>query len=194
VTERARARRLFAGIELDDAARAACASVAAQLLATGFAAKYARPESLHVTLAFLGNVDPARCDALSDALLAARGPRFEIRFDRLGAFPHERRPRVVFVGARDQGSGFRGLAGRVREVYRGAGFTFEDDPLAHVTIARVRESHRPLPMLELEPIPLTVAAVTLFESVFDKERNVSRYEVLFRLPLREERAGRLSEA
>ena len=183
MAEGARSRRLFAGIELDGAARDACAAVAARLLATGFEAKYAQPESLHVTLAFLGNVDPSRCDGLAEALAGARGPRFELRLDRLGAFPHERRPRIVFVGARDQGPHFRDLTRRVRDVYRGAGFTFEGDPLAHVTIARAKESRRPLPMLEVAPIPLAVSAVALFESIFEEERNGSRYDVLFRLPL-----------
>jgi len=160
--------RLFAGIALDEATRTACAGVARRLELTGFEARYADPANLHITLAFLGNVEATRYDEIVAALdtAAAGAPRFSLTLDKLGAFPHERRPRVVYLGARDASASFRHLARAVRERYETMGFAFEDDNVAHVTIARVKGgSARPLPMLEISPVTLTVDTLVLFESV-----------------------------
>jgi 2'-5' RNA ligase len=56
------------------------------------------------------------------------------------------------------------------------GFTFEDDVVAHVTIARVKGgSTRPLPMLDVAAMQLRVGALALFESLPDKQ--TTRYIV-----------------
>ena len=173
-------RRLFAGIALDDETRAACAAAAQRLQGTGYAARYEDPAKLHATLAFLGNVETERYDAIVEALrVAAGGTAFELVLDKVAAFPHERKPRVVYVGARDQGAAFRALASEVREAFVRLGFEFKEDSVAHVTIARVKEPHRPLPLVELAPIRMQVDRVGLFESLYDRgARTTTRYEVL----------------
>jgi 2'-5' RNA ligase len=175
-----RKRKLFAGIALDARARAACAAVAEDLRKTGLAAKYEAPEKLHATLAFLGFVEPSRVEEIRAALAscAQRSTPFDVTLDKLGAFPHERRPRVVYVGAREQGAPFRTLAGNVRESYAALGFEFHDDAVAHVTIARVKESKRPLPLVEFEPIALEIRELVLFESLPDPANKTSRYEII----------------
>lgn len=172
-------KRLFAGIELDDAARRACANAIEQLRRTGFAAKFEDIGKLHVTLAFLGNVDERNYDAVTAAMneSASATPPFSIVLDRLGAFPHERKPRIVYVGTRDRGAAYRSLSARLRDAYGRLGFSFTDDAVAHVTIARVKNPRRPLPLVEPSPAILQVETLTLFESIFDKERNTSRYVV-----------------
>lgn len=181
-----RKRRLFVGIALDESARASCAAISEQLQKTGYAAKYEAPEKLHITLAFLGWVEPERYEetlaALSDA--ARRTKTFSVTLDKLGAFPHERKPRVVYVGAREQGASFRALARAVRELYGALGFEFNNDPVAHVTIARVKPPQRPLPLIEGAPIPLQIETLTLFESLPDPARKTSRYETIAQAPLR----------
>jgi RNA 2',3'-cyclic 3'-phosphodiesterase len=176
---RPRKRRLFVGVALDDNARTASAAVSEALRGTGFTAKYEGAEKLHVTLAFLGFVEPSRCDAIAATLTACarRLEPFSVTLDKLGAFPHERRPRVVFIGAREQGAPFRDLAANVRGGYAELGFEFDNDPVAHVTIARVKESKRPLPLIEFAPITLRITALSLFESLPDPANKTSRYEV-----------------
>lgn len=175
-----RKRRLFVGIALEESARASCAAISEQLQKTGYAAKFEAPEKLHVTLAFLGWVEAERYQpvlaALQDA--ARTTARFSVTLDKLGAFPHERKPRVVYVGAREQGSPFRALAGSVRERYGSLGFDFNNDPVAHVTIARVKPPQRPLPLIEVAPIPLRIESLTLFESLPDHAKRTSRYETV----------------
>jgi RNA 2',3'-cyclic 3'-phosphodiesterase len=174
-----RKRRLFVGIALDDNARASCAAISERLQKTGYAAKYEAPEKLHVTMAFLGWVEPELCEKTLAALTEAarRTKTFSVTLDKLGAFPHERKPRVVYVGAREQGAPFRSLAHAVRDLYSALGFEFKNDPVAHVTIARVKPPHRALPLIEVAPIPLQVGSLTLFESLPDPAKRTSRYEV-----------------
>jgi 2'-5' RNA ligase len=179
-------RRLFAGIVLDDAVRAGCADAAARLRAAGFVANYEDPAKLHATLAFLGNVEASRYDDVVNALHAAAGAGspFDVTLDKVGAFPHERKPRIVYAGARDPGAPFRALAQTVRAEFQALGFTFKDDAVVHVTIARAREPRRPLPLVDLPPLILNASRIALFESIYDKEKSTSRYEVLVQAPLR----------
>lgn len=191
------ARRLFAGIALQSNERSACAAVGNELRRCGFAAAFEAPEKLHLTLAFLGNVAAARSDEMVACLRAAVAgiAPFTIVLDKLGAFPHERKPRVVYVGAREQGAAFRTLARAVRSAYVAAGFNFTGDPVAHVTIARVKSAPRALPSLEFAPIPVHVADVSLFESHFDASANTTHYVVLSGATLseRSESKGRAVE-
>ncbi len=172
-----RKRRLFVGVDLDACAREACAAVAQRLMRAGFAAHYEAPEKLHVTLAFLGYVAAERyADVVSALAAAARAAPFAVTLDKLGGFPHERRARIAYVGARDQGAPFRALAENVRGAYAALGFEFRNDPVAHVTIARVKAPSRALPLIEFPPIPLHMGGLTLFESLPDRTNNTSRYE------------------
>ena len=170
--------RLFAGIELDAATRARCTAVQDRLRATGLDARYEPGEKLHVTLAFLGRVDDAQIsdvERVLDQTAGAHAP-FALMLDKLGAFPHERRPRVIFIGARAQGAPFRMLANDLHTRYAALGFRFDDDAVAHVTIAHVKGgSTRPLPLLDVAPIELRIAQLALFESL--PEGATTRYIV-----------------
>jgi RNA 2',3'-cyclic 3'-phosphodiesterase len=180
-----RKRKLFVGIALDAQARAACAAVVENVRKTGLAAKYEAPEKLHATLAFLGFVEPPRVEDVTAGMeaCAQRSQPFRVNLDKLGAFPHERRPRVVYIGAREQGAPFRTLAENVRNAYAALGFDFKNDPVAHVTIARVKESKCPLPLLEFAPIALEIRELALFESLPDPAHRTSRYEIIARVTL-----------
>ncbi len=176
--------RLFAGIELDVTTRETCVRAQAGLRDAAFDARYEPPEKLHVTLAFLGNVDAARLPEIEAMLddVATHAPAFSLKLDKLGAFPHERRPRIVFVGSHVQGVTFRTLATTLRLRYEAMGFIFADDAVAHVTVARVKGgSARPLPLLDIAVTELAVHAIALFESLPDKQ--TTRYVVRRSAPL-----------
>ena len=177
--------KLFVGIELDDTVRAACSSIAERLKARALVARFERPEKLHITLAFLGWVDPEMVQSAAEAMkrVAREHNSFHLQLDRVGAFPHERKPRVVWVGSHNQGPGFRDLSRALQTAYRELGFAFDKDAVAHVTIARVKEARNALPMLDgIEPVKQNVKRITLFDSVPDK--GTTRYEVVQRAPLR----------
>lgn len=175
--------KLFVGIELDKVVRTQCAQIAARLEAQGLDARFEPPEKLHITLAFLGWIQPEQLEPIRDAMHAfadAVAP-FTLTLDTIGAFPHERRPKIVWIGSRDQGAPYRALAYSARLAYEPLGFRFDKDAIAHVTVARVKGGRAHLPMLDIKPMHVHVTQIVLFESL--PAGRTTRYEVRDRAPL-----------
>jgi 2'-5' RNA ligase len=100
--------------------------------------------NLHVTLKFLGQIDPARVDAIADALAsaAARTAAFDLDVRGLGAFPTANRPRVLWAGL-EPAAPLAALAREVDATLGALGLPRESRPFAaHVTLGRVREGRR----------------------------------------------------
>ena len=164
--------------------RKACGAIAERLRGSGLAARFEAPEKLHVTLAFLGWVEPEAAGSIGGALESAAqaNPPFTLTLDKLGAFPHERKPRVVWIGARKQSKAFHDLSRSVRKEFEALGFSFDKDAVAHVTIARVKAGDAHLPMLDIAPMKLVVRSLALFESI--PAGSTTRYEIRARHPLK----------
>ena len=108
--------------------------------------------------------------------------RVDETLDRIGAFPNERRPRIVWIGSRAQDARFRRLALSARSAYGDLGVSFDDDTIAHVTIARIKGAgQRPVPMLDVAPIGVHVGRIVLFESIPDGA--TTRYAIRADAPL-----------
>lgn len=170
--------RLFIGVAIDDAARAACSSLATRLEACAPNVRFVEPENYHLTVVFLGNVDVERILVVesSIAAVAARHTRCSVTFERLGAFAHERKPRVIFVGSRGVEAAYRALASDMRNACALLGYPSEKDAIPHLTLARVPEHRRvALPMLDVESFSIPITALTLFESISHEGR--TRYVV-----------------
>ena len=160
--------RLFVGIELDDDARDACAAIAARLEASGLSAKYVEPTNYHMTIVFLGNVNREALPEIeaATATVAAQHAPFVLTFDRVGAFPHERKPRTAFVGSRGVDEAYRALARAMERACEALGYPSDKDAIPHVTLARVPERTRAtLPMIDVAPFAVRIEAVTIFESL-----------------------------
>jgi len=185
--ERPQARKrikLFAGIALDERVQHKLFAVAERLRERGLNARFESVEKYHLTLAFLGWVEPDRLDVLASALQTAADGHagFDLAFDRIGAFPHERRPRVIWIGCRKQPAAYARIARAVQSVYAALSFAFKDDPVAHVTIARVKAATDALPTISaFSPIGARVSSLTLFESL--PAGATTRYEVRAQAPL-----------
>jgi len=96
--------RLFVALEIPAAVRDNLATLIDELRAADAPsarnkARWVRPENLHVTLKFIGNVDASKLDAIRGALAEVRSESsVELRFRGLGFFPNDRRPRVFWAG------------------------------------------------------------------------------------------------
>lgn len=175
--------RLFVAADVDDGARAACAHVAEQLRETGWPGRWVPPANYHLTVAFLGGVGEERVAdviaALRDATTGARS--FEIVLDTAGAFPNERRPRVVWVGPRAPVPAFAALCGNVRGALTPLGFGFDAHADAHVTLARAAGPTTALPRVDAPRIaPQRITALRLYRSF--TTRAGARYERLADVP------------
>lgn len=138
--------RLFTAVELPDEVRAAVAAAAGPLLDPFPDARRVAPENLHVTLRFLGDVEPGAVDAIRAALADASSasPSGAARVRGFGAFPGPRSPRVIWAGVDDPSGAITTLERNVSARIEGLGFPPEDRPYApHVTVARIGGSRRP---------------------------------------------------
>ena len=177
-------RRLFVAGELDDDARAACARTADRLRAKGWPGRWIEPQNYHLTVAFIGNVDDERLDAIAGAVrdAAAQIHPIDVPLELVGAFPNARRPRVVWIGPREPVPAFGTLCGVVRSMLVAIGCNFDPHGDAHITLAR-SDGSAPLPRIEASRIaPVRIDALTLFESV--TEPTGARYEAIERFPAR----------
>ena len=138
-SERPLQLRLFVACELSDEVRAGLGRIQDELRRMGAGRlRWVRPEGIHITLKFLGDVDEPRVDELSRSLAEAIEP-FELRVrpGALGAFGGNRL-RVVWVGLEGDIDVLAGLAGRVETALEPLGFPKERRPFAaHLTLARV---------------------------------------------------------
>ncbi len=108
---------------------------------TGIDAKWTRPEQIHLTLRFLGDIAPeAAPDILGAMAGAAAGmtaPR--LRAAGIGAFPGLRRPQVLWLGIDGDIEPLGMLHGRLEARLAMLGFEPEKRGFtAHITVGRVR--------------------------------------------------------
>jgi 2'-5' RNA ligase len=98
-----------------------------------------KPENLHVTVKFLGDVAADRLDALGAALATALAPvrPFGFAVRGFGAFPSLDRAQVLFADVDDAGRALAAVAGIVETVTADFGFRHEERPFTgHITVGR----------------------------------------------------------
>ncbi|MFZ0416574.1 MAG: RNA 2',3'-cyclic phosphodiesterase [Candidatus Sulfotelmatobacter sp.] len=90
--------RLFVALDIDDSIRSRIARFLDGVRGFAPGARWARPESLHVTLKFIGEQSEAQVDEIKRALAAIEADHFEMSFRGYGFFPTARAPRVFWIG------------------------------------------------------------------------------------------------
>jgi len=139
--------RLFVAIELPDAIGEALEAPLRSLDPLDAVVRRSPRTGIHLTLAFLGMVDPARVPEIAVRLRAATSGAapFTVEVGGAGMFPSVSRPQVLWVGVGgDDRSRLLELAGRVAEQLRQAGFEPEKRAFhPHLTVGRVRRPPRP---------------------------------------------------
>jgi 2'-5' RNA ligase len=134
--------RGFVAVLLPDGVRARLAATAAELRARAPGLAWVRVDNLHLTLRFLGEVEPAALERVREAVAVAATTvaPFVVELGGLGSFPSERAPRVVWAGVVAGGERLVALhaaleAALVARGIPGEGRTFHP----HVTLARARD-------------------------------------------------------
>lgn len=147
--------------------------------------RWTDPDGWHVTLAFLGSVDPAETNSIAAAVgeVAATHDGIRLRTGGVGAFPSAGHARVAWYGVHDVDRTLRGVANDLRgRLAIEAGGPFR----AHVTLARARgqpvdlrgwigEASAPEGELHVDHLDLMRSHLG---------RGPARYEVLASAPMR----------
>jgi len=134
--------RSFIAIELPDELRLELRQLEAQLKAgQPSGVKWVEPDSIHLTLKFLGNIAIDRTGEITRAIeQAAQGvPPLHLEVKDLGVFPNVNRAQVAWVGIRGDTDKLGQLQQRIESNLARLGFTPESRPFtAHLTLARLR--------------------------------------------------------
>ena len=128
--------RIFIALDIDDAIRQRIQRFMEGV--SGFApdARWARPESLHVTLKFIGEKPIETVEEIKRVLSDIRTESIEVAFRGYGFFPTAKAARVFWVGV-ESGLHLTALAKAVDEATFALGVAKEDHPFTpHLTLAR----------------------------------------------------------
>lgn len=163
--------RAFLAVEVSDEARGHVAALLADLRArSGPQVRWVKPDVMHLTLVFLGEVPEGFIRSADERLAGVlpQLPAFRCRLAGLGAFPSPQRARVVWVGidtGRDALISAQRAASRALERI---GFEPERRPFSpHLTLGRLREPGDASPLLgtQFASECFPVERVVLFRSV-----------------------------
>jgi len=183
--------RLFAGLAVAADVRERLASALAPLHPRVAGLRWSAPHGWHLTLAFLGDVDPHRLGDVRAvaARAAARAPAVELRIGAAGRFG----PRVLWVGVDGDPPDATGALGEdLQAALAGAGLPVQQRPVApHLTVARagrravddrcVRLVDEVLAATDARSMAWSVTALTVWRSHLGD--GPARYEVVGEAPL-----------
>ena len=152
--------RLFIALDIPAEIRARLVEFMERARPYASDARWARPEGLHVTLKFVGEVKDDKLAKIKSALTSVKTAPFDVNFAGAGFFPGAKSPRVFWIGV-DGGQALPQLASTIEEATLAAGVPKEDRAYSpHLTLARsgsgpgAHHLLKPLaPFLEREPEP-----------------------------------------
>lgn len=134
--------------------------------------QWARPDGLHLTLKFLGNIGVDQVPPLLDCLapVAADTRPFPIQLAGLGMFPNRRKPRVLWAGVNGDLDALSSLQQSAEDAINSLGHPPERRPFRpHITLGRPRRSASDS---QLGRIGRVVAGATPPESVSWKVQSI----------------------
>ena len=190
--------RAFLAIELPDEVTAALASVTEAVGNAGVrGVRVVKPQDVHLTLKFLGNVPSSEIDSIVAAVtpvVAAQRP-LTVELGGTGAFPGTGRARVLWVGVGGDLTALRQLQEGIEGALEPMGHARESRGFSpHLTVARIRDGTPPADRRRaveaassadrfVSRARIDVRSVSLIRSILRPEG--ARYERLARIPLRQ---------
>ncbi len=102
---------------------------------------WTRPEGLHLTLKFFGNVAASSMDEIGERLACytRETASLRLRATGVGVFPDLDRPRVIWIGIGGDTQPLEKLQQRIEDGFTALGFAKENRPFRpHLTLGRVK--------------------------------------------------------
>jgi 2'-5' RNA ligase len=134
--------RTFIAVELPNAARAALQAHIARLGRALPRVRFQSPDSQHLTLAFLGDLDDEHLAAATQSAIAAAStaPPFTLTVAGFGVFGPPYAPRVLWCGVGGDILALLRLQAALADELEAAGFPREERPFTpHLTLARLKQ-------------------------------------------------------
>jgi 2'-5' RNA ligase len=134
--------RAFVALLLPERVRAGLAAVSEELRGQTRGLSWVSPDNLHLTLRFLGEIDPVMLERARDAVAAAAATvaPFTVTLGGLGGFPAGRAPRVLWASVATGGERVEALFAELEAALVARGVPGETRAFhPHVTLARARD-------------------------------------------------------
>jgi 2'-5' RNA ligase len=133
--------RTFIALPIPPASQAELETIQTELRSSGADVRWTAVGSIHLTLKFLGEVDPALIPSCGEALRRSAGGsgRLTLTLRGLGAFPNLHNPRVVWCGIQGDTEALLALQIKIASLCAAMGFPPEERPFQpHLTLGRIR--------------------------------------------------------
>ena len=142
--------RTFIAVEISEEVRSATRALMERLGRARADVNWVRPDHLHLTLNFLGDVEPNATPAIckSAVEIATQFEPITIRCAGVGAFPKIERPRTLWLGVEEGADRLIALQAELEVAMADLGFQPEARRFQpHLTIGRVRKGGKSLEQL-----------------------------------------------
>ena len=129
--------RIFVGLDIEEEIRAQIARFVAEVRELAPDVRWVTPESLHVTLKFIGEKPDVLVKQVEQSLASVSGAAFNISFRGTGFFPTAKSARVFWIGIEPE-PGLAELAGGIENALFAIGIPKESRAFSpHLTMARL---------------------------------------------------------
>jgi len=133
--------RAFIALKLPEQLTSLLNSTQQKLMGYGFKIRWVRPENIHLTIKFLGDIQLSDIDRISAVLSesARNFQPFSFYAKGLGVFPGIRRPRVIWVGLAGEVDQIIGFQRHIDQSLSAIGYPKEKRPFqGHLTLGRFK--------------------------------------------------------
>ena len=147
--------RTFIALEMNEAQQRHLEEVIHRVAQVLPSVRWVNPSSIHLTLAFLGELDDTRLNAAIDAAYAAASQVsvFSYSLSRVGIFGSPRDPRVIWIGIEERSGSLQRLQRILNQELVTRGFEVEKRPFSpHLTLARVKVQLPPDELQQLQAL------------------------------------------
>jgi 2'-5' RNA ligase len=120
------------------------------LVQTGADLKLVKPQNIHITIRFLGNITPTTIEKIYEEMKQVQFAPFNVQVKGLGAFPNPNYARVIWAGITEGADQLKNVFSQLEPRLRGLGFTPDSKGFSpHLTIARVRSGRNKAQLAKL---------------------------------------------
>ncbi|MBA2621148.1 MAG: RNA 2',3'-cyclic phosphodiesterase [Acidobacteria bacterium] len=168
-------KRIFAAIDISEAARQAVSAYVEILHAEFQSVRvgWEKPEKLHLTLKFFGDVDERQLENLTEAIeqTARQNLNLNLQIAEAGVFPSPARARILWLGLQEETGNLQKLNENLETECARFGFAREERNFkAHLTIARLREPQKSKELIrkhlqnDFAPLEFQATEIVIYQS------------------------------
>jgi len=176
-------KRIFVAIDISDESRIKVANYIEDLCGefSNLRVGWEKVEKLHLTVKFLGDVNPNELQNLTEAVekTARQFSDFNLQISRTGAFPSLRAARILWLGIDDEHGNLQKVNDVLETECEQKGFVKESRKFkAHLTIGRLREPNKSKELIDkylnktFAAVKFEVSEIVIYESRLQKSGSI----------------------